>query len=80
MATWRVTVTCTDAETAEAFKDTHYKQLYQASGTSLTFEVPETDEAGADAIVAAAKEAGFEAAKERFEDPLESADTAVDFW
>ncbi len=80
MATWRVHVTASDAEAAESFKDKFYKKLYQSGGTKLSFEVPGTDEAAADEIVAAAKEAGFEVEKESFEDPLESAEGGVDFW
>ncbi len=80
MSTWRITVTGGESEDREAFKDAHYKQLLTSTGDSVTFELPESDEAGADAIVAAAKEAGLEAKKETFEDPLDSADAAVDFW
>ena len=80
MATWRVHVTCTDAEAAEEFKKEFYKKLYQSAGPTVSFEVPEMDEAGADEIIKAAKDAGFEASKEKYEDPLDSAQGTVDFW
>ncbi len=80
MATWRITIKGKEPEDRDAFKEAHFKALYQASGDSVTFELPEHDEAGADALVAEAKEAGFEAEKEKFEDPLDSADASVDFW
>lgn len=79
MTTWRVTVKGGDASDREAFKEAHFKQLYQALGESLTFELPEQDEEGADALVAEAEKKGLTADKERFEDPLEQAES-VDFW
>jgi hypothetical protein len=80
MTTWRITVTGGEPEEREAFKDAHYKQLLTTTGDSVSFELPEADAAGADALVAEAKKAGLEASKESYEDPLDSADAAVDFW
>lgn len=76
---WRITVKGGSAEEREAFKEEHFKQLFQATGDSVTFELPENDEAGADALAKEAEEKGLTAEKEKFEDPLEDAGS-VDFW
>lgn len=82
MATWRVAVKAPTAEAMEPFKNEkeRFKKLYSHGGAEAIFEVPEHDEAGADRIVAEAKAAGFEATKERYEDPLESSGASADFW
>lgn len=78
MTTWRITVKG-EASELEAFKEAHFKKLYQATGDSLIFELPEQDEEGADALVTQAEKEGLVADKERYEDPLEQAE-GVDFW
>ncbi|MEA3189918.1 MAG: hypothetical protein QOD77_500 [Thermoplasmata archaeon] len=82
MATWRVLVKAPTAEAMEPFKNERdrFKKLYSHGGAEAIFEVPEHNEAGADQIVAEAKAAGFEAKKERYEDPLESSGASADFW
>lgn len=77
--TWRIIVKGGTAEDREAFKEAHFKKLFDTSGDSVTFEVPEHDEAGADALAKEAEKAGLEAVKEKFEDPLDQAGS-VDFW
>lgn len=82
MATWRVHVKAPNAEAMEPFKNDRdrFKKLYSHGGAEAVFEVPESNEAGADQIVKDAKAAGFEAKKERYEDPLESSGASADFW
>ncbi len=74
---WRITVKGDDSDKLEAFKEAHYKKLYQGSGDQIIFEVPTEEEA--DAVIEAAKAEGLEASKEAYEDPLGDAE-AVDFW
>lgn len=76
----RITVTATDADAAVEIKEKFFKALYEHAGTKVTFEVPDSDMAGAEEIKKAAEDAGHEAAIETYEDPLESSDNAVDFW
>ncbi len=76
---WRVTIKGKESEDREAFKELHFKQLYNSSGDSVTFELPANDEAAADALVKEAEAAGFTAEKEAAEDPLGDAGS-VDFW
>ncbi len=76
---WRITIKGKESEDREAFKELHFKKLYQSSGDSVTFEVPPTAEADADALVKEAEAAGFTAEKEGYEDPLDDAGS-VDFW
>jgi hypothetical protein len=83
MPTWRVTVKAPTAEAMDPFKNeiTRFKKLYSHGGTEAVFELPESNEKGADELVADAKKAGFEATKEKYVDPLETAEgTAADFW
>ena len=82
MATWRVHVKAPDAAAIDPFKNDRerFKKLYAHGGAEATFEFPESNEAGADKIVAEAKAAGFTATKEKYVDPLESADVSADFW
>ncbi|HLF16467.1 MAG TPA: hypothetical protein VI796_03435 [Candidatus Thermoplasmatota archaeon] len=80
MATWRIHVVAPDTATAQAFKERFFKKVYSEAGAKVTFEVPETLEKDADAIVAAAKADGFKAEKEKFVDPLESVEGGADFW
>ncbi|HUR61135.1 MAG TPA: hypothetical protein VM286_02060 [Candidatus Thermoplasmatota archaeon] len=82
MATWRVTVKAPTAEAMDPFKNEvqRFKKLYSHGGAEAIFELPETNEKGADEIVADAKKAGFEASKERYEDPLENSGASADFW
>lgn len=79
MSTLRITVKAPDAETAEQVKEQYFKKLYNHAGTTVIFEVPGDAHDEADAIIAAAKEAGCEAEKEKHEDELEGAEP-VDFW
>ncbi len=74
----RITITAPDAEQASEFKERFFKDLYNHSGNKVTFEVPEGDDKIAE-IEAAAKEAGFEVASEKYEEPIEDAEP-VDFW
>ncbi len=76
---WRITIKGKESEDREAFKELHFKKLYNSSGDSVTFEVPGHDEAAADALVKEAETAGFTATKESYEDPLDEAGS-VDFW
>lgn len=78
MSTWRVTVEG-EAEKVEAVKETFYKKLLSGAGGSVTFELPESDEAGADEIVKAAEKADLKATKESYTDPLDDA-APVDFF
>jgi hypothetical protein len=82
MATWRVHVKAPDAAKMDEFKNDKrfYKLLYNHGGAEATFELPESNEKGADDVVAAAKAAGFEAKKEKYEDPLDSVEGGADFW
>ena len=83
MATWRVTVKAPDAAAIDPFKNevSRFKKLYNHGGAEAVFELPESNEKGADDIVADAKKLGFEARKEKYVDPLESVEgTAADFW
>lgn len=82
MATWRVHVVASDNAKAKLFKEDreNFKKFYGEAGTKLTFEFPENDERGADAMVAKAKSQGFKAEKERYEDPLDSSGATADFW
>jgi len=82
MATWRVHVKAPDAAAMDPFKNevSRFKKLYSHGGAEAIFELPESNEAGADQIVADAKTAGFTASKERYEDPLESSGASADFW
>jgi hypothetical protein len=82
MATWRVHVKAPTAEAIDPFKNevSRFKKLYSHGGAEATFEFPEANEKGADEMVADAKKAGFEAKKERYEDPLESSGATADFW
>ncbi|HEX2066671.1 MAG TPA: hypothetical protein VHI93_07655 [Candidatus Thermoplasmatota archaeon] len=83
MPTWRVHVKAPSAEAIDPFKNEvqRFKKLYSHGGAEAVFELPESNEADADQIVADAKGAGFEAKKEKYVDPLEFAEgTAADFW
>lgn len=82
MATWRVTVKAPDAAAIDPFKNERerFKKLYSHGGAEAIFEVPEHDEKAADTLVEDAKKLGFEATKEKYVDPLESADVSADFW
>lgn len=82
MATWRVHVKAPTAEAMEPFKNERdrFKKLYNHGGAEATFELPEAQTEGADAIIAEAKKLGFEASKELYTDPLENADVSADFW
>ncbi|HUR25470.1 MAG TPA: hypothetical protein VM327_05600 [Candidatus Thermoplasmatota archaeon] len=82
MATWRVTVKAPDAAAIDPFKNevSRFKKLYSHGGAEAIFEVPESNEKAADDLVADAKQAGFTATKEKYVDPLESADVSADFW
>jgi hypothetical protein len=82
MATWRVTVKAPDAAAIDPFKNDRdrFKKLYSHGGAEAIFEVPESNEKAADELVADAKKLGFEATKEKYVDPLESADVSADFW
>ena len=81
MATWRVKVTG-DATVLDAFKNEvkWFKKLYSHGGSEAIFELPETDKAGRDELVAAAEKVGLKCASERYEDPLDSVDATADFW
>lgn len=83
MPTWRVQVKAPDAAAMDPFKNElrFFKKLYSHGGAEAVFELPESDEKGADEIVQEAKAKGFEATKEKYVDPLESMEgTAADFW
>ena len=82
MATWRVTLKAPNATAINPFKNKvgHFKKLYSHGGAEAIFEVPESNEKAADELVADAKKAGFTATKEKYVDPLESADVSADFW
>jgi hypothetical protein len=83
MPTWRVHVKAPSAEAIEPFKNDRerFKKLYSHGGAEAVFELPESNEAGADQLVADAEKAGFTAKKEKFVDPLDSVEgTAADFW
>jgi len=82
MATWRVHVKAPDAAAIDPFKNDRdrFKKLYSHGGAEAIFELPESNEKGADEIVADAKKLGFTATKERYEDPLESSGASADFW
>ena len=71
-----------DAAAIDPFKNEvgRFKKLYSHGGAEATFEFPESNEKGADEIVADAKKLGFEAKKEKYVDPLENADVTADFW
>jgi NaMN:DMB phosphoribosyltransferase len=77
--TLRITVKAPDADIAEQIKETFFKKLYEHSGTKVIFEVPADADADADEIIAAAKDAGCEAAKELHQDELDDAEP-VSFW
>lgn len=83
MPTWRVHVKAPDAPAMDLFKNevSRFKKLYSHGGTEAIFELPESNEKGADDLVADAKKLGFEAKKEKYVDPLDSIEgTAADFW
>lgn len=82
MATWRVHVKADAADKMEAFKNDlrFFKKLYSHGGAEAVFEVPESQEKVADEIVTEAKKLSFEAKKEKYEDPLDSAGVTADFW
>ena len=83
MATWRVHVTAPDSAKAKEFKDAkeNFKALYSEAGPKVTFEFPESNEKGADEMVARAKALGYQAEKEKYVDPLDAVEgTAADFW
>ena len=82
MATWRVSVKAPDAAAMDLFKNeiSRFKKLYSHGGTEAIFELPESNEKGADEIVADATQLGFTAKKEKFVDPLESIEGSADFW
>lgn len=82
MATWRVSVKADTAENMELFKNevSRFKKLYSHGGAEAIFELPESNEKGADEIVADATKLGFTAKKEKFVDPLDSIETSADFW
>jgi hypothetical protein len=82
MATWRVHVKATDAAAIDAFKNEvqRFKKLQSHGGLDAVFELPESNEKGADEIVADATKLGLTAKKEKYVDPLESADVTADFW
>lgn len=82
MASWRVSVKATDAAAMELFKNEvgRFKKLYSHGGAEAIFELPESNEKGADELVADAKKLGFEATKEQFVDPLDSMEGSADFW
>ncbi len=82
MATWRVIVKADTAEKMEIFKNevSRFKKLYSHGGAEAIFELPESNEKGADDLVADAKKEGFTATKERFVDPLDSIEGSADFW
>ncbi len=82
MATWRVIVKADTAEKMDLFKNevSRFKKLYSHGGTEAIFELPESNEKGADEIAAEAVKLGFTAKKEKFVDPLDSIETSADFW
>ncbi|MES2155666.1 MAG: hypothetical protein V4510_11075 [bacterium] len=82
MATWRVHVKADTAEKMELFKNevSRFKKLYSHGGTEAIFELPESNEKGADDLVADAKKEGFTATKDKFVDPLDSIEGSADFW
>jgi len=82
MATWRVIVEADTAEKMEIFKNevSRFKKLYSHGGAEAVFELPESNEKGADDLVADAKKEGFTATKEKFVDPLDSIEGSADFW
>ena len=82
MATWRVHVKAPDAAAIDAFKNevSRFKKLYSHGGTEAVFEFPESNEKGADDLAAEATKLGMTAKKEKYVDPLESADVTADFW
>ena len=83
MPTWRVHVKAPTAEAIEPFKNERdrFKKLYSHGGAEAVFELPESNEAGADQIVKDATALGFTAKKEKYVDPLDSVEgTAADFW
>jgi len=82
MASWRVTVTAPDAAKAKEFKEAkeNFKAAINDAGPKVTFEFSESNEKGADELAARAKALGYEATKERYEDPLDSAGATADFW
>ncbi|MEK6975974.1 MAG: hypothetical protein AABY18_06500 [Candidatus Thermoplasmatota archaeon] len=82
MATWRVHVKATDAAGMDAFKNevSRFKKLYSHGGVEAVFEFPESNEKGADEMVADATKLGFTAKKESYVDPLESIEGSADFW
>lgn len=82
MATWRVIVKADTAEKMDLFKNevSRFKKLYSHGGTEAIFELPESNEAGADAMVADAIKEGFTAKKEKYVDPLDSVEASADFW
>jgi hypothetical protein len=82
MATWRVHVTATDPVKAKEFREAreNFKDAIAETGGKMTFEFSESNEKGAEALIARAKAAGFTADKEKYEDPLESSGATADFW
>lgn len=82
MATWRVHVKAPDAAAIDPFKNERerFKKLYSHGGAEAVFEFPESDEKGADKVADEAKALGFTVKKEKYEDPLDSADVSADFW
>ena len=82
MATWRVHVKAPDAAAIDPFKNevSRFKKLYSHGGAEAVFEFPESNEKGADELMADAKKLNFTATKEKYVDPLESADVSADFW
>ncbi len=81
MSTWRVTVKG-EAEAVEAFKNEkdNYKAKIGEGAGAATFEFPESLEEAADAMIARAKEAGLEASKESYTDPLDAAGDVAFEW
>lgn len=82
MPTWRVHVVAPDSQKAKEFKEAkeNFKAAYQDAGAKVTFEFPESNEKGADELIARAKALGYKAEKEKFTDPLESVEGSADFW
>ena len=82
MATWRIIVKAPTAEAMEPFKNERdrFKKLYSHGGAEAVFELPESNEKGADDMVAEALKLGFTAKKEKFVDPLDSIEGSADFW
>ena len=82
MPTWRVDVIAPDSAKAKEFKEAkeNFKAAYADAGAKVTFEFSESNEKGADEIIARAKALGYKAEKQKFVDPLESVEGSADFW